>query len=176
MKKENLDKLEECIPFQFTPFVDCLNHLDNVYTSCTGSILDPFHDQVIKQFSESFNILHKQFGVTITPKVHIIQDHLIDFFKLNGGVSLKVTTEQLDEACHHFVKKRLNECNYFVKDVGSYKHGEDLLSGMPKCFKEIIFFLHPSILKMEIFKGFFRGWGGGHNCIKYCQNSLIKTM
>ena len=45
-----------------------------------------------------------------------------------------------------------------------------------KCFKEIVFFLHPSILKMEIFKGFFRGWGGGHNCIKYCQNSQIKTM
>ena len=55
-------------------------------------------------------------------------------------MSLKVTTDQLVEACHHFVKKRLNESNYFVKDVCSDKHGEDLLSGMPKCFKEIVFF------------------------------------
>ena len=81
MKKENLDKLEDCIPSQFAPFVDCLRNLDNVYTSCTGSVLDPYHEQVIDKFSDSFDILHKQFGVTITPKVHIIQDHLADFFK-----------------------------------------------------------------------------------------------
>ena len=63
-----------------------------------------YYKNVIDKFSRSYMNLHKEFKITITPKIHIIMDHLADFFRMNGGQSLKITTDQLIEASHQHVK------------------------------------------------------------------------
>ena len=60
--------------------------------------------------------LHKEFKITITPKIHIIMDHLADFFRMNGGQSLKITTDQLIEASHQHVKNVFRNSQFNVQD------------------------------------------------------------
>ena len=68
--------------------------------------------------------LHKEFKITITPKIHIIMDHLADFFRMNGGQSLKITTDQLIEASHQHVKNVFRNSQYNVQDPTSEYHGK----------------------------------------------------
>ena len=71
--------------------------------------------------------LHKEFKITITPKIHIIMDHLADFFRMNGGQSLKITTDQLIEASHQHVKNVFRNSLYNVQDPTSEYHGKKTL-------------------------------------------------
>ena len=55
-----------------------LSDLDGL---ANADILDKNFQNIIKDFSESWNKLKEQHGTTVPNKVHIIQSHLGDFFQ-----------------------------------------------------------------------------------------------
>ena len=59
----------------------------------------------------------------------IIEAHLKYYFT-ETKKSLGYYTDQLVEAMHQFVNKRMSNSNYYVKDIDSDIHGESLFKGI----------------------------------------------
>ena len=59
--------------------------------------------------------------MTIPNKVHIIIDHVEDYIDATGH-GLGTTSDQMVEACHSQLNKRLVSSNYWVKDLTSEIH------------------------------------------------------
>ena len=70
-------------------------------------------------------ILVVKFNINITNKLHIIFDHLEDYYN-NTGLSLIKTGDELIESMHQYVEKRMQKSNYMVKDCMNPRHGEKL--------------------------------------------------
>ena len=54
----------------------------------------------------------------------------VKFYFQQTGKSLGFYTDQVIEAMHQYVDKRLTRSNYIVKDITSDIHGEKLLKGI----------------------------------------------
>ena len=59
---------------------------------------------VINSFKESYIVLVDNFGITTPNKVHLIQDHLEDYYDYTKK-SLRDCCDELIEAMHQFLKK-----------------------------------------------------------------------
>ena len=57
-----------------------------------------------------------------TLKIHIMEDHIKDYFDLTQK-PLGKRTDQTTEAAHQFMNKRMIRSNYVVKDIESQAHG-----------------------------------------------------
>ena len=79
----------------------------------------------ILNFSYSWLELVSYTNILTTPKVHIILDHLCDYFD-ETGITLKKVTDELVESCHQYVHKRMTRGGYIVKDETSDSHGDKL--------------------------------------------------
>ena len=75
-------------------------------------------------------ILKEEFNLPITPKLHIIFEHLPEYFE-STGKTLRKRTDQTVEATHSKFDKFVKVHNYQVRDIGSDKAGEQFL----KCVK-----------------------------------------
>ena len=72
----------------------------------------------------------KTFGINMPLKVHIICEHLSDFFDLYGKTLRKVS-DQVVESAHHKVKTFFqSHPNYNHKEKESVESGEATLSGI----------------------------------------------
>ena len=81
-------------------------------------------DHILQNFKRTWITLMAEFGLTMPLKVHIIVDHLSEYFELEGS-TLRNTNDQFIEACHAKVKKFFeNHPNYNLKDKTSEKYGE----------------------------------------------------
>ena len=80
---------------------------------------------VINSFKESYNVLVDNFGITTPNKVHLIQDHLEDYYDYTKK-SLRDCCDELIEAMHQFLKKRMENSNYIVCDIQNPSHGRKL--------------------------------------------------
>ena len=91
----------------------------------------PANNKVFLQnFKYTWITLMEDFGLTMPLKVHIIVDHLSDYFELEGS-TLRHTNDQFIEACHAKVKKFFeNHPNYNHKDKSSEKYGEAILAAI----------------------------------------------
>ena len=83
----------------------------------------------LKKFENSVMILKKEFNVPITPKLHIIFEHLPELFE-HTGKTLRKRTDQTVEATHSKFDKFIKVHNYQVRDVESSKAGEHLLKAV----------------------------------------------
>ena len=79
----------------------------------SGRKLAPNYEALIDQYCSS---------------VHLLND--INNYFQQTGKSLGFYTDQLIEAMHQYVDKRLTRSNYVVKDITSDIHGENLLKGV----------------------------------------------
>ena len=83
------------------PFVESLRLLDKVFTACFGQALDPDYKECIDAFSGQYRTL----GITITPKIHIIEQHVVEFLRAKGETAgLGFWSEQAMESGHHDFK------------------------------------------------------------------------
>ena len=83
------------------PFVQALRLLDRVVTSCFGQDLACEYEDCIKAFSHQYRTL----GISVTPKIHIIEQHIVEFLKAKGEVAgLGFWSEQAMESGHHDFK------------------------------------------------------------------------
>ena len=76
------------------------------------------------KFSSSWQSLKDKFGISTTPKLHIILDHLEDYFNETNRTLLR-TSDEVVENMHQFVFKRLMK-GYNVKDISNLSHGDKL--------------------------------------------------
>jgi hypothetical protein len=72
---------------------------------------------VLKQQISQFAKVWKESGMSLTTKVHIIIDHLIDFVVLRGENNLRLFSEQTHEAVHAEFWKTW--AKYEVKDISN---------------------------------------------------------
>ena len=83
------------------PFVEALRLLDRVVTSCFGQGLALDYEECVKAFSNQYRTL----GISVTPKIHIIEQHVVEFLKAKGEVAgLGFWSEQAMESGHHDFK------------------------------------------------------------------------
>ena len=113
---KNLDSLAEIIPSQFSLFLVTLMSFRDVISSCFGFTLDPYFKDVLAKFRNNFQLLSRDFRVTITNKIHIISIHVQEFCELTGK-SLGEYSEQETENAHTVFDDTWNR--YKVKDSSS---------------------------------------------------------
>ena len=80
---------------------------------------------MINKFSSSWFKLKSKFNISTTNKIHIILDHLEDYF-CETEMTLLKTTEEVVESMHQAVYKRLMK-GYNVKDITNPNHGKKLM-------------------------------------------------
>ena len=120
----NLDLLQALLPQRLHTFVEALRQVAIVYQMSTANSVVSNHREILQNFKHTWITLMAEFGLTMPLKVHIIVDHLSEYFELEGS-TLRNTNDQFIEACHAKVKKFFeNHPNYNLKDKTSEKYGE----------------------------------------------------
>ena len=95
----------------------CLRDLKSVYKISHQKEVDPNHREIVKKLEISVMKLHNQFKVPITPKLHIVFEHLPEYFEMTGK-TLRKKTDQTVEATHSKLDniKHFNSYNLGIKD------------------------------------------------------------
>ena len=101
---KNLDFLQGCLPQRLHTFVEALRQVAIVYQISTATSVVSNHREILQNFKHTWITLMEDFGLTMPLKVHIIVDHLSDYFELEGS-TLRHTNDQFIEVCHAKVKK-----------------------------------------------------------------------
>ena len=85
------------------PYVDTLRAYLMVQASCMGATLEPDYESSISVFTDAYRAIPE---ISVTPKVHIIMDHLVDFYNIKGNEhGLSFYSEQSFEAVHYDFKE-----------------------------------------------------------------------
>ena len=113
---KNLDLLGDIIPPAYISFLDCLYGLRNIIDSTFGFTLDPYYEDVIQNFTQSFEKLRLEFGVSETTKLHIIFNHVAQFILLTGKPLGEFSEQELENS--HSAFEHIWD-RYRVKDVSS---------------------------------------------------------
>ena len=71
--------------------------------------------------------LYVNHGLSLTPKIHIIMEHIADYCH-EFGVSLGQFSDQTIEAVHQVVNQRFLNLKYYIKFTDSDKQGEKLFN------------------------------------------------
>ena len=74
-------------------------------------------------------ILKEEFNLPITLKLHIIFQHLPEYFE-STGKTLRNRTDQTVESTHSKFDKFVKVHKYQVRDISSEKAGENLLKAV----------------------------------------------
>ena len=96
-------------------YIDTLKHLKQLDHLCNSETLNYNYKEVIENFSDSWLKLKENHGTTITNKVHIIMEHLGEYFYRSGS-TLKYASDQVVESSHQEFSKRMDSGNYNVKN------------------------------------------------------------
>ena len=128
---KNIDNLEKCLneSGHTQLLLNTLKSLKQFLECCSGTKVTGDWRRSIRS---NWSILHQEYKMTIPNKVHIIIDHVEDYIDATGH-GLGTTRDQMVEACHSQLNKRLVSSNYWVKDLTSEIHGI-------KLFKAILHF------------------------------------
>ncbi len=95
----NCDYLEDHIPPECLPLINCLRSFGKVMVATFGEDLSSNNDDVIKRFGSAFSKVMTSFGIRMTPKVHIVLHHLPYFIRLTN-MPLGLFSEQVVEEQH----------------------------------------------------------------------------
>ena len=121
-----LKKIEELdIPDCFQEFKDVFIEIRNLHYLCNQQVLSSNYQKVIDDFRSSWYKLTDEYNISTTPKIHILLDHLEDYFD-ESNMTLIKATDELVENMHQFLAKRLSRSLYLVKNVSNPAHGPRL--------------------------------------------------
>ena len=96
LKKESSMSMVEGLPY-----IAALRAFDRVVVACFGMELKPDYKEHIAMFSK----LYRELDISVTPKVHMVEKHIVDFLELKGEEGgLGFWMEQAMEAVHHDFK------------------------------------------------------------------------
>ena len=97
------------------PLLGSLRSFRKVQDACFGQVLQEGFEDSITDFSKVYRSLDME-SMTITPKIHIVEHHLVDFFNEIGDIEhgLGWYSEQGFEAMHYDMMqewKRVQICD-----------------------------------------------------------------
>ena len=99
--ERELKKEKEEVVIKGLPLLEAAKSFNKVVEGCMGVELQP--DWVV--FIESFKEKYLATNMSVTPKVHMVFDHIKDFIKLKGDAhGLGYYSKQAMEAQHHDFK------------------------------------------------------------------------
>ena len=103
-------------------FNEFYNVLKALHIMCNLQLIKHNDQEVIDGFKTAwYAIVQKYLNVSTTPKIHILLDHLEDYFDLTN-VTLKKVTDELCENMQQFLVRRLVRSMYYVKHVSNTNH------------------------------------------------------
>ena len=129
---KNLDKIEKNIPQRLLPTVEAFRSLEKLYSTASRRSADDKEEYIkvvesdIEIFKGKIEILNKDFGFSITNKIHTIFDHITDYISMSGR-TLGETNDQVIEATHQDLNQRIQSSKYEVVNKRSPRHGRQLL-------------------------------------------------
>ena len=129
---KNIFKLEDHVKSNkpdLIPFVNTLWFIKLLDELANKPKLEDEIYEVIKSFRDSYIELKDQFTISVTNKVHVIIDHLPEYFERNKTTLLK-TSDQTIEATHSKLDQFLKTHGYFRKNNDDPKSGVKLFEGI----------------------------------------------
>ena len=121
----NVDKLQQLAPFHILKYVHALRCLHSVVLSCFGMELKPEYEANIIQFKE----VYFELGISITPKVHILIEHVAEFCSKHSR-SLGWYSEQASESCHYDFLRNFWEKRGYKRSIGHPNYAKNLLDAV----------------------------------------------
>ena len=92
LQEKNLRRLEELLTEERSPYADSVDYLRSlkaVYSIMVAKTVAPDYKQVIKRFREQFDRMYYDLELLyMTPKVHMLYDHLEEWMDDNEGETL----------------------------------------------------------------------------------------
>ncbi len=107
------------LPWHLKQFALMLNSFNDVRDSCFGQILKPNCGDCIDRFKQNYQDL----SLTITPKIHVVFDHVREFCT-ETGKSLGSYSEQASESVHADFKRT---CSWYKQKQDHPKYPSQLL-------------------------------------------------
>ena len=125
-----LDTLRDFLPENLHIFVDALKQVKEIYRIAHATTVEADHREKIELFRNTWLTLMRDHGQTMPLKVHIILEHLSDYFEQEGK-TLRRTNDQFIEACHSKVRKFFEtHPNFKHKDKSSDTYGDAILKAI----------------------------------------------
>jgi len=103
-------------------YVNAFKCLNDVISSCFGMVLDTEYEHYIAQFKDVYIDL----GISITPKVHILVEHVPDFIKKHKR-SLGWYSEQAVESIHYDFLRNCWEKQHYKRRLGHPDYATNLM-------------------------------------------------
>ena len=134
--------LESLIPIEHSKFASAFRAFAKVKNGAYSFIVS----KSIKEDIENFREIYLTLGITVTPKVHIVFEHLYPFLEefaaANGAwKGLAVYSEQAFEALHHHFKLRWE---HFKVNPDNEGYDQALLRAVC-CYNSINTFKHSQL-------------------------------
>ena len=128
----NVGKLEDLVKYEdedMMPFVDVIWKTKLLDEILNITDLEDEFEEVIEAFSESYKVIHDNFQVSETNKVHIIASHISDYLK-STKTTLRKTKDQTTDCTHSKLDRFLKDHQYFRKNIDSINAGKKLFEGI----------------------------------------------
>ena len=111
-----LDTLRDLLPENLHIFVDALKQVKEIYRIAHATTVEVDHREKIELFRNTWLTLMRDYGQTMPLKIHLILDHLSDYFEMEGK-TLRNTNDQFIESCH-------------AKDKSTDRYGKAVLAAV----------------------------------------------
>ena len=126
---KNVDRLQQIAEFHnmhiIKKYVHILRCLYDVVKSCFGMKLDVEYEKYINIFQN----VYKDLGISTTPKVHILIEHVPEFIKKHNR-SLGWYSEQALETTHYDFKRNCWEKQGYKRKIGHPDYAQNLMSAV----------------------------------------------
>ncbi|CAL4251128.1 unnamed protein product [Meganyctiphanes norvegica] len=122
---KNTDSLQQMADLNIQKYVHILRALHLIVTSCFGMKWDPQYKTYINEFKDLFIDL----GISITPKVHILTEHVPEFIEKHG-LSLDWYSEQALESVHYDFLRNCWEKQGFKRSLVHPDYAENLMKAV----------------------------------------------
>lgn len=119
----SLDSLRSKKNIFLMKYVQLLEDLKNVIHDCFGNYLEPTFDKSIEKFRQNY----LSSGLSVTPKIHAIFFHVLDFCQEKSH-SLGFYSEQAVESIHHDFNTIWS--NYLIKNRKNPRYDNSLLKAI----------------------------------------------
>ena len=106
LKEETLSELQMLLGDSSQDYIRYLASIREMNSIMVRTDLpeDYSYEAVVQEFQEAFENVHLR-GISETPKVHIMSQHVLEYIN-NNGVTLATTSDEAVETCHQRYQRR----------------------------------------------------------------------
>ena len=125
---KNLNILESKVPPRLAIFVQTMHTLHKLDFAIAGFTIRGDYHTLLNTLKIELETLKTRFGLSETPKIHILVNHVEEYIRKTGQ-SLGWVSDHTVEHFHQITDQRFSSSHYHIKDLTSDLHGVKLLEG-----------------------------------------------